>query len=148
MKLLSPKVVIIGGEMVGCETPDFPGERGSRVTVVRRGSVMASKMFASNRRAQPARLNQKDVTLITGAKEYQAIIQDGLGMNDGKGQRIAVEAETIVLATGAIPNNELANALKSKVSEIRLVGDCAEPGRIRDAVHDGALAGLRVWGIK
>lgn len=65
-------------------------------------------------------------------------------MIDGKGQRIVVEADTIVLATGAIPNSQLANVLKGEVSEIYLAGDCAEPRRIRDAIHDGARAGLSV----
>ncbi len=141
---LGQKVVIIGGEIVGCETADFLSERGKRVTVVRRGSEMASKMFASNRRALLARLNQKGVTLITGVKEYQGINQNSLVMIDGKGQRIVVEADTIVLATGAVPDNQLANVLKDKGGGILLAGDCVVPRRIRDAIHDGVLAGLGV----
>ncbi len=138
------KAVVIGGELVGCETADFLSEQGKKVTVVRRGPEMASNISAINRRALLDRLREKGVTLITGVKKYKAITKNSLVMIDSKGQQTIVEADTIILATGAIPNSQLAKALKDKVSKIYLAGDCAEPRRIGDAIHDGARVGLSV----
>ena len=138
------RVVVIGGELVGCETADFLSQQGKKVTVVRRGPEMASKMYPSNRYALLARLKDKGVTLVTDVKEYEAINDDGLVLIDGQGKRQTLEADTIVLAAGASPNDQLANALADKVGEIHLAGDCAKPARILDAIHDGARLGREV----
>ncbi len=138
------KIVVIGGELVGCETADFLSQRGKKVTVVRRGPEMASKVFPSNRYALLARLEEKDVTLVTDVKEYEAINDDGLVIIDSQGKWQTLEADTIVLAAGASPNDQLANALAGKVGEIHFAGDCAKPGRILDAIHDGARLGREV----
>ena len=105
---------------------------------------MASKMYPSNRYALLARLKDKGVTLVTDVKEYEAINDDGLVLIDSQGKRRTLEADTIVLAAGASPNDQLASALADKVGEIHLAGDCAKPGRILDAIHDGARLGREV----
>jgi len=138
------KVVVIGGELVGCETADFLSQWGKMVTVVRRGPEMASKMFPSNRHALLTRLEEKGVSLVTGVKEYEAITDDGLIIIDGQGKQRTLEADTIVLAAGAIPNDQLAKAFEGRVGEVHLAGDCAGPRRILDAIHDGARLGNEV----
>jgi 2,4-dienoyl-CoA reductase-like NADH-dependent reductase (Old Yellow Enzyme family)/thioredoxin reductase len=138
------KVVVIGGELVGCETADFLSQRGKKVTVVRRGPEMASKMFPINRHALLARLKENGVVLVTGVKKYEAITEDGLVMIDGRGKRRTLEADTIVLAAGAIPNDQLAKAAEGRVGQIYLAGDCVQPRRILDAIHDGARLGREV----
>ena len=138
------RVVVIGGELVGCETADFLSQQGKKVTVVRRGPEMASKMYPSNRFALLARLQDKGVTLVTDVKEYEVINDDGLVLIDSQGKRQTLDADTIVLAAGASPNDKLAKALAGKVGEIHLTGDCAKPGRILDAIHDGARLGREV----
>ncbi len=138
------KVVVIGGELVGCETANFLSQQGKKVTVLRRGPEMAAGMFPSNRRALLGRLKEKAVALITGVKEYQAITGDGLVMIDGEGKRQTVEADTIVLAAGAIADDRMARAIEGKVSEIHLAGDCVQPRRILDAIHEGARLGREI----
>jgi len=137
-------IVIIGGELVGCETADFLSQRGKKVTVVRRGPEMASKMFARNRHALLARLKEKGVTLITGVKKYEAITRDGLVIIDGQEKQRTIKAHTIVVAAGAIPNDQLAKVIERKVGEIHQAGDCVQPRRICDAIHDGARLGCEV----
>ena len=59
---------------------------------------------------------------------------------DGREQ--SVEADTVVIAAGYLPNNGLANALKGKTWDPPyVIGDCAQSGRIYGAIHDGALVG-------
>ena len=138
------KVVVIGGELVGCETADFLSQQGKKVTVVRRGPEMAARMFRSNRHALLTRLEEKGVLLITGVKEYEAITEDGLVIIDGEGKQQRLEADTIVLAAGAIPNDQMARAIQGKVGEVHLAGDCVQPRRIVDAIHEGARLGREV----
>ncbi|MDP2951869.1 MAG: hypothetical protein Q8O76_00955, partial [Chloroflexota bacterium] len=61
----------------------------------------------------------------------------GLAIITGEGRKVTLEADTVVLATGARPDAGLAGALKGKVSEVYLAGDCVEPRGIREAIHEG-----------
>jgi len=135
------RVVVIGGELSGCETADYLSEHGKNVTVVRRGPDMVTDLFASARQALLSRLAEKGVTLMPGIKEYQEITGEGLHILDSEGKQQLLKADSIVLATGVTVNDRLANAIRGTVSEIHLVGDCAEPGHILDAIRDGASAG-------
>ncbi|MBI2174623.1 MAG: FAD-dependent oxidoreductase [Candidatus Omnitrophica bacterium] len=132
------EVVVIGGELVGCETADFLSDQGKKVTVVRRGAQMAAAMVANNRRALLNRLKEKNVTLMPGVKEYKEITKEGLVLVDSEGKQRTLKADTIVLATGAISDDRLSKAIEGKVSEIHVAGDCVEPRRIVDAIYDGA----------
>ena len=105
---------------------------------------MAAGVFPSNRRALLGRLKEKAVALITGVKEYQAITGDGLVIINSQGQRQTIEADTIVLAAGAIADDGMAKAIEGKVSEIHLAGDCVQPRRILDAIHEGARLGREI----
>jgi 2-enoate reductase len=55
-----------------------------------------------------------------------------------------VEADTVVLAAGAVPDTELLAALQGKVAQVVSVGDCVEPRSIREAVEEGYRAGLDI----
>lgn len=137
------KVVVIGAELVGCETADFLCQKGKQVTVVRRGPEMATKMFPSNREALLSRLTKRGVALLTGVT-YEEITDRGLVITDKEGRRRTLEADSIVLAAGAIPNTALFKALEGKVPQIHVAGDCLQPRRILDAIHDGARLGREV----
>ncbi len=130
------RAVVIGGELVGCETAEFLVEKGKKVTVTRRGSEMAMKVGPILRPFFLDRLLVKGVTLLTGVK-YKEVTPQGLVLTTKEGETRTIEADTIVLAAGAIPNNQLYEELKGKVAEIHLIGDCVEPRIIRDAISDG-----------
>jgi Ni,Fe-hydrogenase I small subunit len=81
---------------------------------------------------------------MPGIREYQRITEEGLYILNSEGKQQLLEADSIVLATGVTANDRLARAAQSIVSEVYLVGDCAEPGRILDAIRDGASAGREI----
>ena len=60
------------------------------------------------------------------------------------GNELFLKGDHIVLATGATPNKNLAQSLEGKVPELFEVGDCVEPRRIMEAIHEGAKAGLQI----
>ena len=138
------RVVVIGGELVGCETADFLSRQGKKVTVLRRGPEMATKVNSPNRQALLARLRENGVSMITGIARYEAITEDGLVIVDGDGKQRMLEADTVVLAAGAVPDDRLAKAIAGKVAEVHLAGDCARPGRILEAIHDGSRIGREI----
>ena len=137
------KVVVIGGELVGCETAEFLAEKGKKVTVTRRSPEMALGVGNSLRAFFLGRLLEKGVTLLTEIK-YDEVTPGYLVVTTKEGKRKTIEADTIVLAAGSVPDEKLYQEVKGKVSETYLVGDCVEPRKIREAIAEGYQAGLKI----
>jgi 2,4-dienoyl-CoA reductase-like NADH-dependent reductase (Old Yellow Enzyme family)/thioredoxin reductase len=137
------RVVVVGGELVGCQVAEFLAEKGKRVTVTRRGSEMALTVGPTLRFFFLDRILKKGVTLLAGAK-YHEVTARGLLVTTQEGETRTVKADTVVLATGSIPNKEFHEEIKAKVSEVHLAGDCAEPRTIREAISDGYRVGLEI----
>ncbi|MCX6000453.1 MAG: FAD-dependent oxidoreductase, partial [Chloroflexi bacterium] len=133
------RVAVIGGELVGCEVAEFLVNRKRSVTVLRRGMQMAARMESSRRDGMLDRLTYKGVRLLPGVT-YKEITADGIEIKLPDGSSETILADSIVLAAGARPNNELHSALSREVSTY-LAGDVVEPRGIRDAVHEGAAVG-------
>lgn len=137
------RVVIVGGELVGCETAEFLAERGRAVTVVRRGPDMATAVGPSLRQFFLERLRQKGVLFLPGVK-YVNARRGCLTVERAGGERLELTADTLVYATGFSADTRLYDALRGKVAEVHIVGDCAAPRAIADAVREGYFAGCAV----
>jgi 2,4-dienoyl-CoA reductase-like NADH-dependent reductase (Old Yellow Enzyme family)/thioredoxin reductase len=61
------------------------------------------------------------------------------------GQESALEADTVVLATGPKANEGLYLALKGKVANLHRIGDCVAPRKLDHAIYEGELAGRELW---
>jgi len=137
------KVAIIGAELVGCETAEFLADKGKRVTLMRRGEEVATKMNPTSREHLLARLPAKGITLLTGVR-YQEITDQGVIITTKEGAMQTVEADTIVVAAGSLLDPELSLAMEGKVSEFHRIGDCVEPRDIMAAVTEGYFTALNV----
>jgi len=137
------RVIVIGGEMVGCETAEFLVEKGKKVTVTRRGSEMALGVGRSLRPFFLERLSEKGVTLLPEIR-YNEVTSEGLVVTTKEGEKKTIEADTIVLAAGSIPEKKLYEDIKGKMPEVHCVGDCVAPRTIRDAIADGYRIGLEI----
>ncbi|MFC1926232.1 FAD-dependent oxidoreductase [Chloroflexota bacterium] len=141
------RVVIIGGELVGCETADWLSDNGREVTIVRRGQGLATKVEFLRKPGflelpVVSRLEKKCVKFLPGVK-YKEITEDGLAIIDSEGNEQLLEADTIVYASGALPDRELYESLGGEF-EAKLAGDCDEPRNIREAIHGGFEAGFNI----
>ena len=140
------KVVVIGGGSIGCETADFLSERGKNVIVVFPEAAPLTLTVVDRTIKKPLleRLEQKKVKILAGVKEFKEITPEGIELMDGGGNRLFLEVDHIVLATGARPNKNLAQSLRGKVPNLFEVGDCAEPRRLLEAIQEGAAAALKI----
>jgi 2,4-dienoyl-CoA reductase-like NADH-dependent reductase (Old Yellow Enzyme family)/thioredoxin reductase len=142
-EMVGDRVVIIGGELVGCETADYLAQKGKIVTIMRRGPSMAASVNPRARDNLLARLTRNGVAMLTGVK-YEEITDRSLVITNKEGQRQNIQADTVVLATGTIQNTELATELKGQDIALHLIGDCVTPGKIIDAIRDGARVGREI----
>jgi 2,4-dienoyl-CoA reductase-like NADH-dependent reductase (Old Yellow Enzyme family)/thioredoxin reductase len=134
-------VVIIGGGMVGCELAEFLADQGKMVTILEILDEVAIEMWYGLGAFMTARLLDKGVTILTGI-QYKQCTDEALNILTKEGKQLAIEADSVVVATGVDPNIELLIRLKGEVPEVHLVGDCAKPGRIPEAVDSAHLVGV------
>jgi len=137
------RVAIIGGELVGCETAEFLADRGKQVTVMRRGPEMATSVGPTTRDFFLSRLLDKGITLLREAR-YDGVSSEGVDITTRDGEERTIEADTVVLAAGSVPDTALYEAIKDKVAEVYQIGDCVEPRLIRDAISEGFRTGQKI----
>jgi 2,4-dienoyl-CoA reductase (NADPH2) len=138
------KVVIMGGNIQGCQTAEFLTKRGRKVTIVESGPKVGEGLLPYLIGPQLLDwLNKKDVTMLSGVK-YEEINSKGLVITTKEGKKETIEVDTILTALPLKANEDLFNSLKGVATEIHHIGDCSNPGLIVDAVADGARVGYSV----
>jgi 2,4-dienoyl-CoA reductase (NADPH2) len=135
---IGKRVVIIGGDIQGCELAEFLVKRGRKVTIT--STAGPDELGQGLAPEKILRLiswfSAKGVNIMNGVK-YEEITDKGLTVTTDTGERQTISADNIVLAMPLTPDVRLLNNLKGKGPEIHVVGDCAKPGLIIDAIADG-----------
>jgi hypothetical protein len=89
-------------------------------------------------------LFQSGAKIITDIK-IQEITDKGVNYVDKDGKAVTVEADTVILALGRMPNKELAEEIAPFMineldGELIEIGDCVKPMDQLNAIHDGFYA--------
>ncbi|WP_084125584.1 FAD-dependent oxidoreductase [Demequina sp. NBRC 110054] len=130
------RVVVIGAGLVGCEAAAMMAQTADKVTVVE----MEEKILATvehcrnNELALAQLLEDSDLEFVTGARVAQ-IADDGLTYSKD-GAETTIDADTVVIAAGYTPNDELLARLEGKI-DVSVIGDAVEADSILSAVHGG-----------
>ena len=104
---------------------------------------IAAEMYSFERQFICYRLGAKGVMMMAGVKHEEGT-EEGLSVTDRWGVTYPIKADTIVIATGAPPNNGLVRELEGKIPELYSIGDCVEPRRIINAIEEGASIGRKI----
>jgi 2-enoate reductase len=132
---------VIGGGDVGCETALLLSRKGNDITIVEMlDELMKTEEIKHNTMVLGQMLEDDGVvfclnsivTEITGA---------GVKVKDQTGTGKELQADMVVLAAGYTSQPERIEALMSACKESYAIGDCAAPGRIRQAVSEGFRIG-------
>lgn len=116
------KVAVIGGGMVGTETVLYLAEEKQREVVL---VEMADQIMGDIGHSEGE----------TGGKVVE-VTNKGIILQNKKGRVRTLEADTVVIAAGFTPDNELARSLSTNDNlEIFSIGDCVKPAKFLDATH-------------
>ena len=137
------KIIIIGGGLIGCETADFLSTGANEVTIVEMRKKIAFDVGKNSRPFLLQRLYQKKIKMLTSSP-VKEITADGVLLTDKDGNEQTIKADAVVLATGLKSNKKLLNELQKSSADIYTAGDCIEPRRILDAIHEGFNVGFNV----
>lgn len=165
------RVVVLGGGAVGVETALFLAEKGT-LSAEALKFLLVNKAESSETLYEMATKGIKEITIIEmldkvgkefGKSTRWGMLQDlgRFGILSRVGSRaleitsrgIKVEsdsgieelpADTVVIATGAQPDNRLETDIKKTGIPFDTIGDAGQIGMAFDAVHQGFLAGCAV----
>lgn len=132
------KIAVIGGELVGCETADYLAQKGKNVVIMRRGPKMATNIHPGRRRHLLNHLVKHKVTILVGIS-YEKIVDKGIIITDREGETRLVEADTIVIAAGYVPNVEFLETVRKHRPDMKVIniGDSLNPRSIKEAIDEG-----------
>jgi pyruvate/2-oxoglutarate dehydrogenase complex dihydrolipoamide dehydrogenase (E3) component len=148
--LPGPRILVLGGGAVGCETADFlahpvddlrPG--GNRVTIIEMLDNVALDERSSWRSLLIQRLRAKGVGIITGAKVVE-ILPDGVKYTQAGQEKTLRDMDTIVVALGTKPDKVLVEGLRAVSQDVLVIGDAKEPRRALEAIAEGAEIGRTI----
>ncbi len=138
INLAGKKSVIIGGGFVGCELAVHLTRHGRHVTVVEQLPEVLENFRSvhPNREMLLAMLKESSVTVLTNTT-LKEITDSGVMISVDGGDDKSLTADTVIMATGFLPNYEMLDDLWGNVEKVLRIGDCVKPGKILNAVWDG-----------
>jgi 2,4-dienoyl-CoA reductase-like NADH-dependent reductase (Old Yellow Enzyme family)/thioredoxin reductase len=142
-KLIDQRVVVCGGNAVGCETAELLARQGNRVTLVEMLDRVGIDIEPVCMLALSDGMAACQVAILTGNRVV-AINPQGVAVVDRQGKERILPADRVVLALGVAPVNDLVPQLQGKVAELHVIGDAARPAKIHDAVAAGFELGSRL----
>ena len=139
---IKKRVAIIGGQFAGCEMAQALIGKGKEITIIEESATVGSDIGATTRWGTLRMLKQAGVRVMSSVRLLE-ITDRGVIVSHG-GAKEFMEADTVILAQGVEPNIDLFNKMKGKVPVLYSIGDCADIGRIREAIASGFEAASKV----
>lgn len=138
-----PKIVIIGGGDIGCETADWLAGPERKVTVVEILPKVLTGMKKIPRERLLSRLSEKGITIFTET-QTTSIKENIVHLRKKDGEELSIEADKVIVAIRPEPEDSLFQALKDKMKQVIAVGDAASPGNIGSALRSATEAALKI----
>jgi len=140
---LGEKVLVVGGGGIGAEVADYLSENGKEVTLIEMREGIALDLVGHLQHFLNKRLREKGVQILTSTKAIR-FEKEGLWVEDPQGTKKLGGFDSIVIALGSIPNDELVESLKGKVPEVYVIGDASKPREVMEAVLEGEEIALKI----
>jgi 2-enoate reductase len=137
------RVLVAGGAAMGCEVAAHLAVRGKKVTVVEMLNGLALDLESRSRVALLHLLKERGVSTLLNWR-LDRIEEGGALLSGGNGTQKEIAADSVILALGLKANQEMLGPLKKSFPEVQVIGDCLEPRKIYQAVHEGAFAGRAI----
>lgn len=137
------KVVILGGGLIGSESAVYLDSLGKDVTVVEMRDTFAPDAPQMHKYGLEIYFENSKVQLLLNTKA-KAVTEAGLLCEDAEGNEILIEADTVFLAAGLLPNEEAVEELRYAAPRFFCIGDCVRVGKVYDAVHGGYYGSIDI----
>ena len=133
---VSGRVAVIGSGMTGLETAEILADAGCALTMIDMLPTVGQGIYPSVVSDVMSRILPRKPAILTGHKleRFSGGKVEMTRLSDG--ERIAVDADWVVLAMGVRPRRALAEEFKKAFPVVSVVGDANKGGRILEATQD------------
>jgi 2,4-dienoyl-CoA reductase-like NADH-dependent reductase (Old Yellow Enzyme family)/thioredoxin reductase len=138
------KVAILGGGLVGCEVGLFLAEKGKDVHIVEMTDDIGDPLYWRHTLPLVMRMDDTPNLRYMTGQECREITADGIRIVDKVEKEEFIQADTVVIAAGMVPNTETLDELRDSVRNFFPVGDCVKPQKIMEAMQGGYFAALDI----
>lgn len=140
-KFQGKRAVVIGGGDVGCETACHLADRGFEVAIVEvRPRLMEENAVKNLKLPLFELLREKGVRVLTETR-VNAFTPEGVEVILPNGKQYGLPCDLAAVAVGLRADSDLVRKLSLLAEEVHVIGDCAAPGRIREATEAGERVG-------
>ena len=136
-------VIVAGGGLTGCDTALALAKEGRKVAIIEMLPTIAADLNPISRQALLEELSKAGVKILTN-HTIKKFTERGLIAAGKDGGEKTIRADNIICALGSRPENKLMKSIEGKVREVYAIGDCVEPGKVGEAIHDGFVAGWKI----
>jgi len=133
------RVVVAGGAAMGCEIAAHLASAGRKVTLVEMVGEVATDLESRSRMTLLQLLKERGVKILTNWK-LEKIENGYVLLVDRDWNKQEISANSVVLAMGLKSNRELFKPLRESFPDIFVIGDCVQPRKVYQAVHEAAFA--------
>lgn len=139
------KVIIIGGKGLGIAVAQFllAGKKEYEISIIEEQKKLGRDVNPSYIWRYMKKLKEGKVNIYKTSKLVE-VKDDGVAIINPEGEKITIEADTIIASAPLLQNNELVEQLASVCSEIYTIGDAEKPRRAHNAMMDGYKTGLKI----
>jgi 2,4-dienoyl-CoA reductase-like NADH-dependent reductase (Old Yellow Enzyme family)/thioredoxin reductase len=147
---IGTRVVVVGGGLIGCEVALHLAQQNHAVTIVTRrddfmgeGRDTGIAVEHSNRSALLELIERHHVQVRTGL-HITEVDEAGVHFTDRSGNALQLAADSVVLSSGFGPQPGFAEELTRLGVPASAIGDCVQPRKIFDAIHEAFAAAMRI----
>jgi pyruvate/2-oxoglutarate dehydrogenase complex dihydrolipoamide dehydrogenase (E3) component len=134
--------IIAGGGATECEVALFLSKQGKEAVIVEMLSRLAGDIPLINRGDLITELMNADIQTFTNSKIVEVTDKDVVIVDNSQNIK-RIEADMVILALGLSCQRKLAKELSS-ITEVYVIGDCAEPRRVGEAIKEGYRVGSTI----
>ena len=138
------RVLVVGGGLTGLETAEFLAEQGKEVVVVEMLKRVGADMGGTIRWHLMNRTKTLNIKTFVST-QIKEIRPKGVVVVSRNGAEETWDAfDTVVLACGVRPKDELSKQIREKVKEVYVIGDAAKARRGLEAIRSGSEMGRKI----
>ena len=137
------KAVVIGGGDTGCEVALDLSHKGYQVTIVEQEPRIGIHLEAITKKMIFKHLKEKDAAILT-SHHLVSIAPGGVYVGDDAGKQHFIDADSVVIAMGNKPVDDLFEQVQKLGFESYRIGDCREVRSAKDAIAESATLARRI----
>lgn len=135
-------VVVIGGGLVGLEVAEILTEQGKKVTIAEMLDEIGKDLEMYIKPYALGYIKEHEIPVHTKAKCVE--IGENYVLLDKEGEKVKLECEAVIMATGSKSNTSVVEMVKGLGYEYHVIGDASKPAKVLEAIWAGNQIGRTV----